>query len=400
MFGDEGKKKPAIKNLIFVNLKGGPSQLELFDGKPQSYFAGPTKYVKSKIENVYFNKTLSGLASFSEHMAVCRMSSPETNHKRGQYYLQSGGNRPLSTFKHPGLCSIVGWAKGKDLSVPSSVAIGSFQGSGYLGAAHAPFGIENLEKTRDLLSGSSSKKQRLDRLDEVRKNFQNLSPYKNYTAMKEGMVTSQRALGLSTNSDFLNALGSSQQVNNYCPNMESTSGSSVVSDTDDFSYNEDNSESFIASCGVAVEMVKIGVPSIQIELAGWDTHSDNFEIHNRLTANLDVGLRQLINGLKQSGKFDSTVIYVSGEFGRTPKISKKEGREDFSEIFCSAIISGAITKGMSFGETDKKGMKIKNAGSVAQVTASILKSMDIDPLQKIHGGKGIVPLKRNLLTFG
>ncbi len=139
MFAEEQKKK-GIDNFIFINLKGGPSQLELFDGKPTSYNSGPTKHIKSQIPGVYFNKTMAGLREFSNNMAVFRMTSPERDHKRGQYYLQSGGNRPLSSLKHPGLSSVVGWAKGKSPEFPGSVAMGSFQGSGYLGVTHSGAG--------------------------------------------------------------------------------------------------------------------------------------------------------------------------------------------------------------------------------------------------------------------
>ena len=384
-----------IKHLVFINLKGGPSQFELFDAKPRSYNSGPTKAVRTKIKNVYFNKTLTGIVPYSDNMAVFRMSSPERDHKRGQYYLQTGGHRPRSSLKHPGLSSIVGWKKGVQAELPGAVAIGGFQGSGYLGAVHSPFGIENLEKTRELLEDIDTK--RIKRTSKAQNAFHKESPFKNHQAMVDGDLISKRALKLSMNKKFREAIGETMQVNNYCPNMGPAVVSSAVED--EFSYNQDNSESFVASCGVAVEMVKIGVPAIQIELAGWDTHENNFETHTTLTTALNEGLRQIINGLKQNNLFDDTLIYVSGEFGRTPKISRNEGREDFSDIFCSALISGSIKKGRVFGETNFNGTEVKDAVSVSQLSGSIMKAMGIDPKSKVHQDQALVPIKREFLSF-
>ena len=396
-FSLEGPNNKFAKNLIFINLKGGPSQLELFDAKPRSYNGGPTRAIKTHIKNVFFNKTLPGLSELSKNMAVFRMNSPEKDHKRGQYYLQSGGNRPLSTISHPGLTSIVGWSLAKNQDLPGAVAVGSFQGSGYLGIEHSPFGIENLEKTRNILQNAKEEKSRIEKLDALKNEFNSYSKYSNHTIFKKELAISEKALKLSLNEEFTKAIDSSPpRSTDYCPNMGSFSS---ALDSDEFLYNDSNSDSFVAQCNMAGNLVKLGVPAVQLELSGWDTHKDNFTIHTGLTAILNSGVSSLVSALKANGNFESTLIYISGEFGRTPQINKNEGREDYSEIFSSCLISGSIKKPMVFGETSKNGEEIKEAVSVSQVSATILNMMGIKAEQKISKGHKLIPLKRTFLPI-
>ena len=398
-FSMDIKKGISPKNLIFINLKGGPSQLELFDAKPRSFNSGPTRAIKTHIKDLYFNKTLPALSEISKNMAVFRMTSPEKDHKRGQYFLQSGGHRPLSSITHPGLSSIVGWSLGKNKDLPGSVAVGNFQPSGYLGSQHSPFGIENLEKTSAILRNAKEEKARISQLDALKNEFNSHSKLSQHATFKSAQEINEKALKLSLNEEFAKAITSSVRAEtNYCPNMASSASESFL-ESDEFLYNDSNSDSFIAQCNMAGNLVKLGVPSIQLELSGWDTHKDNFTIHNGLTTVLNSGVSALVNSLKESGNFDTSLIYISGEFGRTPHINKNEGREDYSGIFSSCLISGSIKNPQVFGETSRNGEEIKDAISVSQVSGTILSMMGIKAEQEIIKGQKLIPLKRKYLPI-
>ena len=402
MFGGNAfaaNENAKVKNFIFINLKGGPSQFELFDAKKNSKNSGPTNASSTKIKDLYFNSTMPRLVELSDSMVVMRMTSPERDHKRGQYYLQSGGNRPLSSLKHPGLCSIVGSYNKKNKSLPPSVAIGHGQGSGYLGAENAPFTIENLDKTRELLEEAAGFSKKIKELEEVQSKFNKLSPLSDFSASKTQDLLNRKALALSSNSEFVKAIGVETEPvrTNYCPNMERQSFTSTSQE--DFSYNTDNSNTFLAQCELAAEMIKIGVSSVQLELSGWDSHKDNFSIHRSLTSTLDTGVYNLVSSLKENGQFNNTLIYIAGEFGRSPKINKNEGREDFSRIFSSAVISGQVNKGSVLGETCKDGEQIKDAVSVAQASAAILTALGVNPSEKVNAQQALVPLKRKSISL-
>lgn len=302
-------------------------------------------------------------------------------------------------MKHPGLCSIVGNYRKCDPELPSAVAIGSSQGSGYLGTDSAPFAIENLDKTRTLMERAMSFSSKAQELKSLQDKFNALSPLSDYQAAKSQNSLNEKALRLSSNEAFIKAIGAqpAPRNTNYCPNMGRETVASASEE--EFGYNLDNSDTFIAQCDIAFELIKLGIPSIQLELSGWDSHKDNFSQHRSLTSTLDEGVYSLVSALKENMLFNDTIIYIAGEFGRSPKINKNEGREDFSRIFSSAIISGSIRKGAVFGETCKDGVQIKDAVSVAQASAGLLNSLGINPLVKIKKDTPLIPLKRKSITF-
>ena len=83
-------------------------------------------------------------------------------------------------------------------------------------------------------------------------------------------------------------------------------------------------QAFGNSCLLATRLIESGVRFVTLRLGGWDTHQSNFErLAENLLPNLDTGLSALFNGLEQKGLLDSTAVFVSGEFGRTPKINQR-----------------------------------------------------------------------------
>ena len=86
-------------------------------------------------------------------------------------------------------------------------------------------------------------------------------------------------------------------------------------------------DSFGQSCLLALRLVESGVRLVSVQLGGWDTHTDNFtKLKNNNLPKLDAGLSGLLIGLEQRGLLESTAVFVTGEFGRTPKINHAECR--------------------------------------------------------------------------
>lgn len=396
------ENKEKIENFIFINLNGGPSQFELFDAKPGTFNSGPTKHIKTQIKDLYFNSTLSRMVQISSNMVVLRMASPETDHKRGQYYMQSGGSRPLSELTHPGLCSIIGHYKQKKEDLPPALVIGSALGSGYLGMNNSPFIIENLSKTNVLLRGMNPRFSNLDELSNLQRQFNSLSPKKEFSAVKEQEAVVEKSLKISSNKVFISTLTNRLRRIGSSQNSRYLAGFGPVQPgggSPQPAVQLSPSESFKNQCLLAVDLVKIGIPAIQLELSGWDSHTDNFSTQNELSEILDAGVDTLVKQLKAIGLFGKTLIYIAGEFGRTPKINRNEGRDDYSKIYCAAMISGQISSGKVFGETSKDGDEIKDAVSVAQASSAILTSMGIDYKEKVNGVTPLISLNRPELIF-
>ena len=106
-------------------------------------------------------------------------------------------------------------------------------------------------------------------------------------------------------------------------------------------------QAFGNSCLLATRLIESGVRFVTLRLGGWDTHQSNFErLAENLLPNLDTGLSALFNGLEQKGLLDSTAVFVSGEFGRTPKlISGERNREEtIIHAACSCSWRAAMSK--------------------------------------------------------
>ena len=140
---------------------------------------------------------------------------------------------------------------------------------------------------------------------------------------------------------------------------------------------------FGTGCLLARRLVEAGVTFIEIDLDGWDTHQDNFPRTTELAGKLDQPFAQLITDLKQRGMLDSTAIMWMGEFGRTPTINPRGGRDHFPKAFNALIAGGGIRGGQAIGETDKSGVEITSRPiNVHDVFQTVCKSLKIDPAKE------------------
>ena len=89
-----------------------------------------------------------------------------------------------------------------------------------------------------------------------------------------------------------------------------------------------------------------------------DTHDNNFERVKELCSPLDQGYSALITDLKEKGLLDKTLVVLGTEFGRTPRISARKGRDHHGKAYSSVLAGGGIAKGLVYGKTDAKGGRV------------------------------------------
>ena len=120
---------------------------------------------------------------------------------------------------------------------------------------------------------------------------------------------------------------------------------------------------FGQSCLAARRLVEHGVPYVTINYGGWDTHKDNFQTMRRQLPDMDKGMATLLQDLSDRGLLDSTIIWWSGEFGRTPKIQWEEpwngGRGHWGKVFSAVVAGGGFKGGQIVGASDAKGEEVK-----------------------------------------
>ena len=121
---------------------------------------------------------------------------------------------------------------------------------------------------------------------------------------------------------------------------------------------------FGQSCLMARRLVEKGVPYITINYQGWDTHKQHFQIMNRKLPELDRGLAALLADLDGRGLLESTVVWCTGEFGRTPKVANESpwngGRHHYGKVFSSLIAGGGFRGGHVVGASDATGEEVSD----------------------------------------
>ena len=159
--------------------------------------------------------------------------------------------------------------------------------------------------------------------------------------------------------------------------VESAFDLSAEPDSLQTDYGTDNV--FGKGCLLARRLVEKGVPFVEVTLAGWDTHANNFEQSQRLCQQLDAGWATLLKDLHDRGMLDSTMVVWMGEFGRTPQINPSKGRDHFPRAW-SAAMSGAGTPGGAvIGATSKDGSAVEQRPiAAAEWLATICSRLKLD----------------------
>lgn len=372
------------KSGIFINLAGGPSHLDSFDLKPEApaEYRGEFRPIKTNVPGVEFCEHLPRLAQCADKFAVLRgVSHTLAAHELGSEYVNTG-TRPLASLQYPGYGAVV--AKESEASnppdLPPFVAIpNSNQRPGFLGVKYAalntgttpragqPFSVRGIDLAGGLTVAEVEKRQRLLRdLDTALRgaDSQLLEGLDRFAQQAYAIVTSQR----------------SREA--FDISRESPEFAKPFGDT-----------AFGMSCLLACRLVESGVRFVTLSLGGWDTHQNNFtRLKDPLLPTLDTGLAALLNGLSQKGLLDSTSVFVTGEFGRTPKINNRSadgGRDHYPRCMFMLLAGGGIRGGQVVGRSDDKATQPDGDGfSPDDVAATFYHSLGIDHTKEYHTNTG------------
>ncbi|MCA9046784.1 MAG: DUF1501 domain-containing protein, partial [Planctomycetaceae bacterium] len=137
---------------------------------------------------------------------------------------------------------------------------------------------------------------------------------------------------------------------------------------------------FGRGCLLARRLVEHGVSYIEVRSNGWDTHQDNFDTIKRNASQVDPAGAALIADLKERGLLEKTVVLWTGEFGRTPRVNPRGGRDHYPRVFNSWIAGGGIKGGQVIGASTADGTAVDHTPvTVPDLLSSICKAMQVDP---------------------
>src|SRR5213080_3911049 len=144
------------------------------------------------------------------------------------------------------------------------------------------------------------------------------------------------------------------------------------------------------SCLMARRLVEAGVRCVTIDHSNWDTHDNNFNsLKNSLLPALDAGLSVLFRDLSERGMLDSTLVVVTGEFGRTPRINANAGRDHWGPAFTVALGGGGIQGGRVIGATDARAEKpAADPLGPEDLCATMYRLLGINPDEEFYTPEG------------
>jgi uncharacterized protein (DUF1501 family) len=144
------------------------------------------------------------------------------------------------------------------------------------------------------------------------------------------------------------------------------------------------------SCLMARRLVEAGVRCVTVDHSNWDTHNDNFStLKRQLLPWLDAGLATLLRDLGERGLLETTLVIVTGEFGRTPRINKDAGRDHWGPAFTVALAGGGIRGGRVVGASDARAERpASDPHGPEDLSATICHLMGIDPKEEFLTPEG------------
>jgi uncharacterized protein (DUF1501 family) len=384
-------KEGKATSVIHIFLPGGIAHQDFVDPKPLApiEYRGEMGTVKTKIAGAVFNEHMKKTAQIADKITVCRsMTHGEAAHERGTHNMFTG-YRPSPALTFPSMGSVVSHEFGPRKNLPPYVCIPSlptnFASSGYLSSAFAPFSLGSDPANpgftvQDLKLPGGVDDKRFDK----RRNM--------LSAVNEHFGKKEKADSLDAMDTFYDRayslISSDKAKAAFNINLEKPAL------RDEYGRNAAGQRMLMAR-----RLVESGVRFISLTYGGWDMHTG---IKGGMAGQLpifDQAYAALIADLDRSGLLDSTLVMVSSEFGRTPKVNATAGRDHWPKVFSVILAGGGIKKGSIYGSSDSTASEPEeDALGVEDLATTVYHQMGIDsdkklmspgnrPIDIVNGGK-------------
>ena len=377
-----GADVPAVpaaraKSVIQIWLWGGACHLDTFDPKPGAGtdFMGPLKAVGTKVDGMQLGELLPTLAGQADKFSLIRsLTHGIQAHETAAYVVQTG--HPSGGLQHPGMGAVVSRFKGRDGGyrgeLPPYIVLTELQGRfsevGCLGSRYKPFATGgDPAKTPFAVEGLVAEGITQPRLLARRELLGGLDTFGRALANDPAVVNARAA----EKEAYAMMLGEAARVFDLAGEPDKL--------RDEYGRN-----SFGQSCLVARRLVERGVPYVTINFKGWDTHKAHFQAMRQKLPQLDKGLATLLADLAARGLLDSTIVWCTGEFGRTPRVQWEApwngGRNHFGRVFSALVAGGGFRGGCVVGASDATGEEVKDRPvHPSDVTGTVYSLLGIDP---------------------
>ncbi len=371
------------KSVIQIWMWGGPSHLDTFDPKPEAGvdYCGPfDKPIETNVPGIRIGQMLPLLAQQADKYSIIRSMTHGNNGHETAAYLVQTGRQPGGRIVYPSVGAVVSYFKGYRAGYQSRIAPyivltqpqGRFSEAGFMGNRYKPFAT----------GGDPSR-----------------TPFAVEGVVAEG-ITPERQKSRRELLDKLNTLGRAMPGDAQLKSMEAAEKEAydlILGDAGkiyDLTQEKDEvrekygKNKFGQSCLMARRLVEAGVPYVTINYNGWDTHKQHFQQMRRMLPEMDKAMAALLEDLAARGLLGSTIVWWSGEFGRTPKVQNEApwngGRGHYGKVFSAVVAGGGFKGGTVVGSSDDKGETVKDRPVYpCDLIASMYQLLGIDVAAKL-----------------
>ncbi|MEJ6725150.1 MAG: DUF1501 domain-containing protein [Akkermansiaceae bacterium] len=340
--------RPGIaKSVIQIFLPGGMAHQESWDPKPYapSEYRGPYGTIDTSIKGIKFSENMKHLSKVADKMTIIRsMAHGEAAHERGTHNMFTG-YKPSPAVDYPSMGAVVAHEMGPRNNLPPYVCIpnvpNEFANSGYLSSAHGPFALGSDPsrsdfKVRDLNMPQGVDDDRFHRrrslLETIDHHFRSLEDSDALDSMDAFYQHAYKLISSQAAREAFNLKAESEKMRKR------------------YGMNQPGQRMLLGR-----RLVEAGVRFVSLTAGGWDHHDDIKGQIQRNLPTVDQAIAALISDLDERGLLDSTLVMVTSEFGRTPKINQTGGRDHWPRVFSVGLAGGGVHRGLVHGSSDSLG---------------------------------------------
>ncbi len=362
------------KQVLFIWLDGGISQLESWDPKPNTEFGGPFGAIPTSVPGVHFSELLQHTAKVMDKLAVIRsMCTMDENHSTGVPRIQRGDpkNRGVTyPFLGSALAKLMP-APQNDLPAYLHIKPGRggfiWQDAGFLGAKYGALALGEGKPPIHIHRPDAI----TDELDEAR----NALRAKADARFRQGRRDSE-----------VDAYSYSYDMARQLMKRKDLFDDSLLDPKDVVRYGSHPLGRHLLQ---ARRLLEAGVMFVKVTSYHWDTHGDNFNMHLDLVPQIDRPFAAMIEDLDQRGMLDNVLVVLMSEFGRTPKINQRIGRDHWPEAWSLALAGCGVRRGVVIGKTTPNGAWVDGEQyDVGHLFHTIFRAVGIDPVRTEYVNNG------------
>lgn len=365
---------------ILIWLDGGPTHYETFDPKPTApkEIRGEFSPIATKVPGVQFCEYLPKLAAIANKYSVIRsIQHNEGNHGAGNHYMMTGappripvGCGAFVSF-HPSMGAVAAHELKAPAGMPAYFTMPEMSRSGgpsFLGARYAPFVVADNPNTsgfrvRDVALPPALSGERFASRQEIRGEVDRLLRY-------QEKAVADPALALDDHY---------KQAFDLMASREAQAAFDISREPESI-RNRFGRTPFGQRALLARRLVEAGVPFVTLYEGGWDHHTEIFPTIKKRVPAFEASIAALIEDLDQRGLLATTMVLVLGEFGRTPKVNERGGRDHWSSAMSVLFAGGGAPGGLVVGSTDAKGYSaIERVLAPENLVSTVYAKLGIDP---------------------